>query len=155
MCIRDSRKEQKYLDSIFASINEELKESVQSLEDNIPKQQRLVDSLQMNLNNESIAIIDIVKSAGGVWVPRIKNNSWKAVANNRIELIEFEKLSALSEIDVSKINQDYKQKKIMDFIFEHVKDTSSEKKEVLMMMISEMISSGRYLQSEVEELIEE
>ena len=150
----EDRKEQKYLDQIFASINEELKESIQSLEDNIPKQERLRDSLMVDLNNESVTLFDVISKAGGIWAPRIKNNSWRAVANSRIELVEFDKLSELSELDDSKITQDYKQKKIMDFVIENVKSTSSDKKEILMMMVSEMISSGKYLQSEIEEIIE-
>lgn len=151
----EDRKEQKYLNQIFASINEELKESIESLEENIPKQQRLVDSLKVDLNNETVALFDVIRKAGGVWAPRINNNSWRAIANSRIELIEFEKLSALSEIEDSKNNQDYKQKKIMDFVFDNIKSTTSDKKEVLMMMVSEMVSSGKYLQSEIEALIEE
>lgn len=151
----DERKEQKYLNQIFISINNELKESIESLEDNIPKQERLVDSLKADLNNESVELFEIIKKAGGIWSPRIKNNSWKAIANSRIELIEFEKLSALSELETSKNNQDYKLRKIMDFTFDNIKSTDREKKEVLMMMVSEMVSSGKYLQSEIEDLIEE
>jgi len=150
----ENRKEQRYLDQIYASINKELLESIQSLKENIPKQQRLVDSLQVDLNNESVELFDIIRKAGGIWAPRIKNNSWRAVANSRIELIEFEKLSALSELDESKNNQDYKQKKIMDFVIENIKSTSNDKKEILLMMVSEMISSGKYLQSEIEGLAE-
>jgi len=150
----EERKEQKYLNQIYTSINEEMKESIKSLEENIPKQERLIDSLKADLNNDSVELFEIIIKAGGVWAPRIKNNSWRAVANSRIELIEFEKLSALSEIDESKNNQDYKQKKIMDFLFENIKSTSPEKKEVLLMMVTEMVNSGRYLQSEIEQLID-
>ncbi len=151
----ENRKEQKYLNQIYASIKKELKESIQSLEENIPKQERLVDSLRVNLNNETIELFDVIKKAGGIWAPRIKNNSWRAVANSRIELMEFEKLSSLSELEESKNTQDYKQRKIMDFVFENIKSTESDKKEVLMIMVSEMVSSGRYLQSEIEDFLEE
>jgi len=150
----EERKEQKYLKQIHASINEQLKESIESLKENIPKQQRLVDSLKVDLNNESTTLFDIIIKAEGIWVPSIYNSSWKAVANTKIELIEFEKLSALTSLDDAKNNQDYKQKKIMDFIFDNIKNTSPDKKEVLMMMVSEMVSSGKFLQSEIEELIE-
>ncbi len=151
----ENRKEKKYLNQIYSSINNELEETIESLEENIPKQQSLVDSLAVHLDNESIELSDIIKSAGGIWAPRIKNNSWRAVANSRIELIEFDKLSALSELDESKNTQDYKQEKIMDFVLENMKSSQSEKKEILMMMVSEMVSSGKYLQTEIEKLLEE
>jgi len=146
----ENRKEQNYLKQIYTSINKELEESIQSFEDNIPKQERLVDSLRVNLDHESLELIEVIKKAGGIWAPRINNNSWRAVANSRIELIEFEKLSSLSELDESKNTQDYKQKKIMDFVLENVKSTDNDKKEILMMMVLEMVSSGKYIQSEIE-----
>ena len=42
----EDRKEKKYLNQIFASINKELEESSIDLKENIPKQQVLIDSLK-------------------------------------------------------------------------------------------------------------
>ena len=42
----EDRKEKKYLNQIFASINKELEESRIDLKENIPKQQVLIDSLK-------------------------------------------------------------------------------------------------------------
>jgi len=151
----EDRKDKEYLNQISNSINEELKESFLDIKENIPKQQRLIDSLKANLTNEKATILDIVNMAEGIYAPRIQNNSWKALANSRIELIEFEKLSALSELDDSKSNLQYKLKKIMDFLYENIKNTSEEKKEVLMLMIIEIVGSEKYLNTEIEQLIQE
>jgi len=150
----EDRKDKNYLNQIYESIQKELKESNLDLKEKIPKQQRLVDSLTVYINDETVSIFDIIQKVNGIYSPRIKNNSWKAIANSRIELIEFEKLSIFSELDESKKNLEYKQDKISDFLYENIKNTSQEKKEVLMLMVSEVISSEKYVQLEIEKLIE-
>ena len=40
----------------------------------------------------------------GIYMPIIKTNSWNAIANSKIELIEYEKLSGLSDIEERKEN---------------------------------------------------
>lgn len=150
----EDRKDKIYLDKIFASITEELKESNLDLLENIPKQQRLADSLRANLNNETLSIFDIVRKADGIYAPRIRNYSWKALSNSRIELVEFDKLSLLSQLDDSKSNIEYKQEKIMDFLLENLKNTTAAKKEILMLMVIEIVSTENYLQKEIEKELE-
>ena len=74
----EERKDEKYLNKIYASIKEELVESKLDLEENLLQQERLLDSLQAYMNNESVSLLDIILKAGGIYGPRIKNNSWKA-----------------------------------------------------------------------------
>lgn len=151
----EDRKDKKYLNQIYNSIQEELKESSLDFKKNIPKQQRFADSLKAYINDETLSIIDIVKKADGIYAPRIKNNSWRAIANSRIELIEFKTLSTLSELDDSKKNLEYKQEKISDFLIENIKSTQPLKKEILILMVSEVISTEKYIQVKIDELIKE
>lgn len=150
----EERKDKKYLNQIYESIQKELKESDLDFKKNIPKQQKLLDSLNFYVSNENVSIFDIIRKVGGIYSPRIKNNSWKAIANSRIELIEFDKLYLYSELDESKKNLEYKQDKISDFLYQNIKSTSSEKKEVLMLMVSEIIATEKYTLTEIEKLIQ-
>ena len=149
----EERKEKKYLNQIFISINKELEESRIDLIENIPKQQVLIDSLNRYLNDETVSVFDIIKKAGGIHGSTIKNSSWKAISNSRIELVEFQKLSDLSEIDESKMFLEIKREKLLHFMIDNLKNTSPDKKEVLMLLIAEIVSSEKFLQSEIEEFL--
>lgn len=150
----EERKDEKYLNQIFSSLNEELIESRADIIEAIPKQQILLDSLQRYLYDETVTLSDIIEKARGIHGPVIKNYSWKAISSLRIELVEYEKLSALIELDESKESLELKFEKVLDFILNNLKETSPDKKEIFMIMISEIMSTEKYLQLEIEELIE-
>ena len=61
-----NRKEKKYLNQIYISIENELEESSIEIKESIPKQQVRIDSIGKYLNDETISIFDIIKKADGV-----------------------------------------------------------------------------------------
>ncbi len=149
----EERKEKKYLNQIFTSINKELELTVADIKESIPKEQVLIDTISKYLNDETVTIFDLISRGGGIHGANIKNSSWKAIASSKIELIEFQKLSELSEIDESKINLEMKREKLLDFTIANLKNTDQEQKEVFMLLSAEIISTEKYLQSEIEEFL--
>ncbi|MEM6720525.1 MAG: hypothetical protein AAF611_14455 [Bacteroidota bacterium] len=149
----EDRKSKKYLNQIFISIEKELNETSIDIEKSLSKQKVLVDTLQKYMTDETIPMVDIIKKAKGLYGPTIKNYSWKAIAATNIELIEFEKISALSEIDQSKKSIELKLEKKLDFLYEHIKSTDPEKKEVFMLLVLELMSTERFLLLEIKEFL--
>jgi len=149
----EDRKDKEYLNQIYSSIKNELEESKTEIKTSIPKQQILIDSIGKYLTDDAITIFEIIQKADGIQKPIIKNNSWKAIANSKIELIEFEKLSALSEIDASKEDLEFKTNKLIDFLIQNLKTTDQEKKEVFMLLSQEVLSTTKYAQLEIEEFL--
>ncbi|MEM6685553.1 MAG: hypothetical protein AAF617_07120 [Bacteroidota bacterium] len=149
----EDRKSTKYLNQIFTSIAKELDESRADIKKSIERQESFVDTLQKYIDDKTIPLVSIIQEAGGLYGPTIKNYSWKAIASTNIELIEFEKISALAEIDESKKGIELKLEKMLDFLFENVKSTDAEKKEVFMILIIELISTERFLLLEIEEYL--
>ncbi len=149
----EDRKDKEYLNQIYSFIENELEESRIEIKESIPKQQLLIDSIGKYLHDESISIFDIIAKANGVQGPVIKNNSWKAIANSKIELIEFDKLSALSEIDESKKGLELKSEKLVDFLVNNLKATDQEKKETFMLLNQEILSSTKHSLLEIEKFL--
>jgi len=149
----DERKEKKYLNQIFSSIEKELEESVLDIKRVIPKQLASVDTIKYYLNNDEVSIYKIMVKADGIHAPTIKTNSWNAIANSKIELIEYEKLSALADIQERKDNLIKRVDGQADFTFQNFEETDKAKKEILMMMILDVVGAEQRLQSTIEELI--
>ena len=149
----EERKEKKYLNQIQSSIQKELQESVEEIKASIPKQEVLINNLGRYLNDESKSIFEIMSASNGLQKPSIKNNSWRAIANSKIELIEFQKLSDLSEIDQSKEDLELKTEKLVDYLILHLKSTEREHKEVFMLLSQEILSTTKIAQSEIEEFL--
>jgi len=149
----ESRKDTKYLNQIFSSIQDELEESNTDIKDAIPKKQVLLDTLEIYLTDETVSLFDVMRKVDGVHFASIKNNAWKAVANSKIELINYEKLSALSDIDEGKESLELKGEKILDFVYDNITATSQEKKEVFKILITDLMWTEENLKSQIEAVI--
>ncbi len=149
----EDRKDKMYLNQIFSSIEKELEESIIDIKEVIPKQLASVDSIEFYLNNEEVSIYDIIMRANGVHAPRIKTNTWNAIANSKIELIEYKKLSALADIQERKENLSWRLEKQMDFMLQNFENTDKEKKKILRMTILDMVGAEKSLQSQIEEIL--
>ena len=151
----EERRDKKYLNKVYLSVKAELEESSKDIEEALPKQQILIDSLKKYMNDETTSLSEIINKAKGIAGPNIKMHTWSAITNSKIELIEFEKLSALSEIEESKKYLEFKQQKILDFVIENAKETNQEKKEIFMLLSEDIISSEKYLQFEIKEFLKQ
>ncbi|AXT52894.1 hypothetical protein D1818_19470 [Aquimarina sp. BL5] len=151
----EDRKDKEYLNQIFSSIEKELEESLIDLKKVIPKQLASADSIEVYMNNEEVSIYDIIIRANGVHAPRIKTNSWNAIANSKIELIEYEKLSALADIQERKENLSWRIEKQMDFMFQNIEKTDKEKKKVLKMTILDIVGAEKSLLSQIEKILKD
>lgn len=149
----EDRKDKNYLNQIYSSIEMELAESNANIKEAIPKQIAMLDSIEVYLNNETVSLIEIISSSNGMQKPDIKINSWKAIANSKIELVEYKKISALSDIVEMKENLHGRVEKTADFILINIKKTDKESKELLKMMTIDLINAEKRLHSKIEELI--
>ena len=149
----ENRKNKKYLNQMFSSIKNELKESNRDIKRVIPKQLASIDTIDVYLNNEKVTLYEIMIRANGIQMPTIKTNSWNAIANSKIELIEYEKLSALSDIEERKGNLTQRVEKQMEYIFQNFEKSDKNKKVIVKMMILDIVGAEKELQSKIEELI--
>lgn len=149
----ENRKDKNYLNQIFSSIEKELKESNIDIKKVIPKQLASLDTIDVYLNNEKINLYDIMIKVNGIHAPKIKTNSWNAIANSKIELIEYHKLSALSDIEEGKKNLTERIEKQIEYVFQNFEKTDRNKKIILKMIILDIVGAEKELESKIEKLI--
>ena len=134
----------KYLKKTFVSINEEIKENIREIELIIPFQDSLESSIYLNLN-DSISISDIIIDFGGFKSPVIKASGWKSIVNKNIHLIDYSKISKLSEIEEVNKEIKYKTQKIIEFIYENAEVGAGQRKQTFSIMILDLIISEEEL----------
>jgi len=149
----EDRKDKKYLSQIFSSIENELEESLTDIKRVIPKQLASVDTLDYYMNNDKVTLYEIIIKSNGIHMPFVKTNSWNSIANSKIELIEYEKLSALSNIEELKENLAQRTEKQLDFIFQNFEKSDKNKKIIVRMMMTDIIGAEKDLQDEIKEFI--
>ena len=83
--------------------------------------------------------------ADGIHMPSIKINSWKAISRSKIELLEYEKISALASIEEQKELLESKTELLINFLYSNIKETGSYKKELIILMMQDIIVTEKVI----------
>ncbi|MGV6831389.1 MAG: hypothetical protein ACWA5P_07505 [bacterium] len=150
----EDRKDQLYISRISETINNELIETKKEIEEKFEKQKILIDSLSYYENDENLSIDEITRRSTGIHIPTIKINSWKAISNSKIELMDYNKVSVLADIESQKELISLKAQKLLDYIYANFKSTESEKKQFLKVLMIEVMSTEVSLKQDIEKLID-
>ena len=145
----ENRKDKKYINQISSSIDKELGETNEDIIDKIAIQKSLVDTVDFYKKDDKISILNIVMKAAGIHIPSIKINSWKAISNSKIELMEYDKVSTLANIEEQKELLKIKSINLMNFIYPNIKETGIDKKELLKLMMLDIISTEETIQKQI------
>ena len=90
-----------------------------------------------------------ITSKVGIGLPSIKTNAWTAISNSRIELMDYDKVSSLATIQEGKEILNLKAEKLLNFIYANINEKGRDKKELLKIMMFEIINTENALQKEI------
>lgn len=151
----ENRKDENYINNISSSINRELTETKEDIINNLSTQKSVIDTLEFYKEDDKVSIYDIIMKVDGIKMPTIKINSWKAISNSKIELMEYDDVSTLANIQEQKDVLTVKSQNMMNFVYPNIKETGSDKKGQLKLMILDIISTEKTTQKEIEGFINE
>ncbi|GEM51767.1 hypothetical protein HX001_14765 [Empedobacter brevis] len=147
----ENRKDNQYINQAFLSIHSELDETKKNINEIIPLQKLLIDSLDFYTDDKKIDIADILlKKSKGIHIATIKTNAWKTLSNSKIELIDYKKVTTLTDIeeqkDILKTKSDY----LGQFVYSNLNETDKNKKEVLKIILLDIIQTEKTTLSYIE-----
>ena len=131
----------KYIDKVLYAISLELEDNKVSMEEIMELQQLLIDSGAVHVPDERYSVLDIIRITDGFKGTQISNVTGVTLINARIELIDYELIAILSGIEEAKKLYNLKLEKIMDFAFQNLNATAPEKKELFLMMTSDLMDA--------------
>lgn len=146
----EQRKDEKYIKEIFTSINKELDESKNAIIENIPKQVKFIDSLKYYIADDDMSILQIAEKVNGLHAPQIRTNSWAAISSTKIELVDYEKLRCLTDIEDGKEILKEKLKYLTTFGSNNIQDKTRESKEKLIFLLTDIISTENSIKRIIE-----
>lgn len=142
---KESQSNQRFLNRVMQSIGEEMRENKASIEEILPLHEALIDTIHMYQQQDTISVIEVFTLADGLQAPRIKHTSWQSFLNTKIELVDYQTISVLTEIQEEKEWMNMKLSKLLDFLLEHGESNSSGKKQLLAVYISNIMDSEQRL----------
>jgi hypothetical protein len=142
-------KEQKYVMEMLDLIDNELKATDKSIEDVIPLQESLIDTLQHYSNNKDVSIMQTILNVGGVKIASIKTNAWNAISNSKLELVDYKLIIPLSDIVEEKEVLKVKGNTLINFANENLNETNTEKKKILILYLKDIIGTEKAIQKQI------
>ena len=151
----ESRKDKNYLKQITSASNKELTDTKEDIKANLLLQKAYIDTIEAYIQDEKISLIDITLKNKGIYVPTIKINSWKSISNSKIELMDYEKVSALAMIEEQKEMLKMKSMRLVDFLYANPKEAGKDKKEFMKILMLDIIGTEESLQNAITEILTE
>ncbi|WP_282628666.1 hypothetical protein [Empedobacter sedimenti] len=145
-----SRKDKMYIDQVFITINNELKDTKTAIDENIPKQEALIDAFEKESDNPNMKVMNVVMNSKGIFMPQIKLNAWKSVSNTKIDLIEYKKINALSNIEDLKTILNNKVDFLMSFLYNNINATDRNTKQTFKMILQDILQTEITLQKYID-----
>lgn len=140
----------KYMDRVLNSIENDIAESQASIDKIMPRHEALIDSVMHYLDDESISIQEITQQAGGVQYPFIKNIGLRFFISTKADLVDYDIISDLTEMEDSKKLLEKKFDKLMDYVYEAMGNTDRESKIMYIIHLSNVIDSESSLVEQFE-----
>ena len=142
---KDERDDERYLIRVMGSIDKEIQDNINEIDFVLSKQMALIDTLHHYIDDDEIFAIHILKKAKGLQSPTISNTMWQSMLNSKIELLDYEIIAILSEIDEHRQVFNMKLSKIMELDFENTRTNPTYSKNVLKNNIANLIDSEKAL----------
>lgn len=98
----EDRKERKYMDTILTSIHKELTDTKVDIDEKLKIQKSFIDTVDVYIKADTLTVLDLTLQANGISIPNIRINAWKAISNSKIELLEYDILATLADIEEGK-----------------------------------------------------
>lgn len=89
----------------------------------------------------AIPFIQIIEGMGGLQFPTVRNSSWNSFLNSKLDLVDFEVVAILSDIEGEKQVLNMRCEKLMDLFINDPLSTSKRDKQLLKIQLLEVINS--------------
>ncbi|MDR2223621.1 MAG: hypothetical protein LBE34_12960 [Flavobacteriaceae bacterium] len=144
------RKDKAYINQVFTTIKSELKESKEDIISTIPQQESLIHSLDIHANDTNISVLDLVMQAKGIYIAKIKLNAWKSVSTTKIDLIDYNKITTLSNLVELKETLTNKSDFLMSYLYTNINATDKNTKQTFKMILMDILQTERTMQQNIE-----
>ena len=150
----ENRKDQAFLDRVQASLEQELSDNAEDLEEMVTRHQGLIDTTRHYLANDTVSVFDVFAYTSGFQIPSVKLTSWQALKSSRVELADYELISAMTDLEDIKINLNLKIEKLMDFAYSHLRYKDEGSKERLLIHFLDLLDTEEDLLERNKQMLE-
>jgi len=136
---------EQYIKKTLLAIENEIKLGQSDVDTVLNRHLALLDYIGNNIDNEEETLYEIIADQGGIQFPDVKNIGLRFFIANKAELVDFDVISMLSEIETNKNMLTSKFDKLLEFSYENMYDNDVETKTKFAVYLSNVVDSEQTL----------
>ena len=152
---KEKKDNEKYVEKTLVAIKNEIKSSQAEVDTVLNRHLRLLEILENEMDNSEQSLGDLVSSSGGFQVASIKNVSLRFFISNKAELLEFQVISQLLDIEAQTELLSDKIERLGDFSYSRINDTTQETKLNFAYLVANVLDSEQALLESYSRFLEE
>lgn len=134
-----------YVEKTLLAIENEIVYSESDLDSVLQRHIELYGILETEIENEELSLGELISSSGGFQVASIKNVGLRFFVSNKAELLEFQLISQLLDIELRSELLSDKIKLLTNFSYEHVNENSADVKLKFAYLLANVIDGEQTL----------
>jgi len=143
--LKEDYDDRKFISRSFENMSVELNANLEEINSTLAKQDTIMDILWDNIDNTEMTLGDILSEAEGLQVASIKNIAWQAILNKKIQLIDYEIVSNLADIDESDEVLNMQITKLIDYLYTYSDKSDYKSKETFDVILEDLMYTEEQL----------
>lgn len=137
----ENRNNEIFVDKALFAIEEEIKLNKTDINKIVQRHKVTIDSVTMHLNNDKISLRQIIEKSGGFQIAELKSIGIRFFISNKAELIDYEIISSLSEIEFLSEAVKMKTERLLNYLYDNMEGTNKSAKYKIVIYLADVVES--------------
>ncbi|MCK8520437.1 hypothetical protein M0D21_02595 [Aquimarina sp. D1M17] len=142
---KENYEEEKFVSKTLSAIENEIEQSELEVEKTSKKHLQIVDSIHAAIHNDNESLGQLMNRIGGIQSPDVKNIGLRFFISNKAELVEYDIISRLNDIENYTNSLHTKMNRMLDFLYENIEKKDAVIKEKFIYHLANVINSEQEL----------
>jgi len=152
---KENKDNEMYIEKTLLAVENEIKLSQSEIDTVLNRHIKLYEKLENEIGENEQTLGELISSSGGFQVASIKNVSLRFFISNKAELLEFQLISQLLDIELKSEMLSDKIKLLSDFAYDNVNDGNEEVKIKFAYLLANVIDGEQTLLESYSSFLEE
>lgn len=137
----ENRNNEIFIDKALFAIEEEIKLNKTDMNRIVQRHKETIDSVTMHLNNDKVSLRQIIEKSRGFQIAEQKNIGLRFFISNKAELIDYEIISGLSEIESLSETVKMKTERLLNYLYDNMEGTNESAKYKFVIYLADIVES--------------
>jgi hypothetical protein len=134
-----------YIKKTLTAIENEIVQNKEAINETLELHLALIDTISQMEPDETETLGDLIGRLGGVQAPTVRNIGLRFFIANKAELVDYNIISQLSQIESNSTTLKAKIDRMIDFVYEEINSTDNNSKELFVMHLLNVMDTEQAL----------